>query len=151
MATIDFPSSLPTPLRSSYGLQHISPMMRSELQSGRARQRRRYTSVPSMASVSWLLSDNQAIAFESWFRDSVIDGAEWFNCRLSTPIGLQDYECRFAEMYNGPELVGPGLWRISASLELRERQLLPVGWGVVPDIVAYPNIFDLAVNREWPQ
>lgn len=150
MATIDFPSSLPTPLRSGYGLQHVSPMMRSELQSGRARQRRRYTSVPSMASVSWLLSDNQAMAFESWFRDAITDGADWFNCRLSTPIGLRDYECRFADMYDGPELVGPGLWRITASLELRERPLIAIGWSVVPEIVTYANVFDVAVNREWP-
>ena len=150
MATVDFPSSLPTPLRSGYGLQHVSPMMRSELQSGRARQRRRYTSVPSMASVSWLLSDNHAKAFEAWFRDAILDGSEWFNCRLSTPIGLQDYECRFVDMYDGPELVGPALWRITATLELRERQLLPVGWGVLPEMVTYANVFDVAVNREWP-
>lgn len=151
MATIDFPSLLPTPLRSGYGLQHVSPMMRSELQSGRARQRRRYTSVPSMASVSWLLSDDQAMAFEAWFRDATVDGTDWFNCRLSTPVGLKDYECRFVEMYNGPELVGPNLWRITATLELRERQLPPAGWGLVPSFIMGKDIFDRAMNQEWPQ
>ena len=68
MAAIDFPAGLPTPLRSGYELQHVSPLMRSELESGRVRQRRRYTSVPTIVSVSWILTRQQAQVFESWFR-----------------------------------------------------------------------------------
>ena len=148
--TIAYPAGLPLPLRSGYGLNHVSPMMRTELESGRARQRRRYTSVPSIASVSWVFTQAEAQLFEAWFRWSLSDGVEWFNAKLRTPLGLQSYECRFVEMYSGPDLVGVDRWQFGASLEIRERQTLSIGWDVLPSFVTNADIFDRAVNREWP-
>lgn len=151
MATLDFPVDLPLPLRSGYGLNHASPLMRSELQSGRARQRRIYTSVPTIASVSWIFTEQQAQLFEAWFRWQTADGAEWFNVRLSTPVGLQEYEARFADMYSGPELIGRGHWQITAQLEIRERQTLAQGWSeFASPYILMSDIFDKAMNQEWP-
>lgn len=151
MADIDFPAGLPKPLRQGYGLNHVSPFARTEMATGRARQRRTFTSVPSMATVTWLLDTLQAQTFEAWFRDAITDGADWFNCELKTPIGLRPYECRFADMYDGPTLVGLDHWRYGAELEIRERPILPPGWGLVPDLVQGASIIDVAVNREWPE
>jgi len=151
MATIDFPTTLPLPLRNGYRLNHVSPLMRSELQSGRARQRRKYTIVPSIVSVSWLLTTPQAQQFESWFRWSTVDGSEWFNCRLSTPMGLAEYECRFTEMYSGPELVGISHWKITAQLEMRERHTYGYVWQTyASDYIGMSDIFDRAMNQVWP-
>lgn len=149
-ATIDYPTGLPAPLRSGYGLQHVSPLMRTEMESGRARQRRRYTSVPTMTSVTWHFNQVQAQVFEAWFRWTLADGAEWFNCSLRTPLGLQDYECRFVEIYSGPELVGRNDWRVSADLEIRERQTLSDDYSQQPELVLGQDIIDLALNAEWP-
>lgn len=148
--TIDYPAGLPLPLRSGYGLNHVSPMMRTELESGRARQRRRYTSVPSIASVSWIFTQAEAQLFEAWFRWTLSDGAEWFNAELRTPLGLMPYECRFVEMYSGPDLVGVDRWQIGASLEIRERQTLSSGYNLLPSFALNADIFDRAVNQEWP-
>lgn len=149
-ATINYPAELPPPLRQGYGLAHGSPLMRSEMQSGRARQRRRYTSVPSIASVQWHLTQQQAQIFEAFFRWALSDGAEWFNTRIRTPLGLQSYECRFAEMYSGPDLVGVDRWQISASLELRERQTLPSSYAQTPALVTQSDVLDRAINLIWP-
>ena len=43
------------------------PLLRSQKMSGRAVQRRLYRNVPTEASVSWLLSDEQTQLFEGWF------------------------------------------------------------------------------------
>lgn len=150
MANIDFPVGLPLPLRSGYDVNHASPLMRSEMQSGRARQRRRYTSVPSLASVSWIFNQSEAQFFEAWFRWQLSDGTEWFNARLRTPMGLMAYECRFAEMYTGPLLVGVDRWQVQAQLELRDRPTLPPGYDIVQSLVLQSAIFDQAINREWP-
>lgn len=96
------------------------------------------------------MSQSQAQAFESWFRYELSDGAEWFNVQLRTPIGLQSYECRFADMYSGPQLVGVDRWVFQAMLEIRERQTLADGYELVPSIVLYSDIFDRAMNQEWP-
>lgn len=150
MAAIDFPAGLPLPLRSGYDVNHASPLMRTELQSGRARQRRRYTSVPSLASVSWIFNQSEAQFFEAWFRWQLADGTEWFNARLRTPMGLMAYECRFADMYAGPLLVGVDRWQVQAQLELRDRPTLPPGYDIVQSLVLQSAIFDQAINREWP-
>lgn len=149
-ADIDYPAGLPHPLRSGYELNHASPIMRTDLDTGAAQQRRRYTSVPSIASVSWNFTQAQARTFEAWFRWNLADGVQWFNAVLDSPLGLMPCVCRFAEMYSGPDLVGVDRWQIGASLEIRERQTLSIGWDVLPSFVTNADIFDRAVNREWP-
>lgn len=148
---IDYPEGLPSPLRAGYGLEHVSPVLRTTLSTGRARQRRLYTSVPSLVTVSWLLSDVQAQVFEGWFRWALVDGQSWFNCRLRTPIGHRPYQCRFVGMYRGPALVGANNWRFEAELEIFERQTIDAGMSAHPSLVLNQSLIDTTINREWPQ
>lgn len=150
---IEYPREyLPLPLREGYAFQAVSPMQRTEMQSGRARQRRRFTSVPTMASVAWILSDVQAQLFEAWFEDALKSGSEWFDCPLKTPEGgIQNYAARFTDIYQGPALVGKSHWRFTAELELRERPILAPGWGNFPGLIAGQSLIDIALNREWPE
>lgn len=151
-SNIDYPHQyLPLPLQDGYGLKAISPLLRTQMVSGRARQRRRYTSTPTQTPVSWLMNDIQGQTFEAWYRDAIIDGAAWFNMNLRTPIGIKPYVCRFIDIYEGPVLIGGKYWQYSATLELWERPLLPLGWGNFPEFIAGQNIIDLAINREWPE
>ena len=145
-----YPEGLPRGLHNGRTYQTVSPLKRSDLASGRARQRRNFTSVPTMAQISWIFTSAQAQAFEAWWRDQLIDGSQWFECPLETPLGYQDYTARFTDIYSGPNRVGPLLWSISAELELRERPILPEGWGEFPDFIIYQSIIDYAMNREWP-
>lgn len=149
--TIFYPQGLPRGLHAGRAYQLQSPLMRSDLVSGRARQRRRFTSVPEYAKISWLFTDVQGQAFEAWWRDQLVDGSEWFECPLDTPMGFYDYTCRFTDVYSGPSRVGPNLWQYSAELELRVRAVPDTGEGFFPDDILYSELFDLTINREWPQ
>lgn len=149
---IKYPEGLPLGLHSGRSYQLVSPLQRSDLDSGRARQRRRFTSVPEGASVSWLFSSVQVRAFISWWRDALIDGSQWFEMPLDHPaLGLTDYTARFTDVYKGPARVGPDQWSITAELELRERAILPPDWGLFPEFVLDASLLDLAINREWPK
>lgn len=149
---IDYPAEyLPGPLKEGFGLKPVSPLRRTQFQSGRERQRRVYTSTPTATDVYWIFTDGQAQLFEAWFRDVINDGQAWFNMPLLTPIGSQDYVCRFTDIYEGPTPEGGMYWRYSANLEMWERPMVPVGWGHFPDFLANQSIIDLAVNREWPK
>lgn len=147
---IYYPSGLPRGLHSGRSYQLASPLLRSELSSGRARQRRKFTNVPQGARIQWLFTDVQGQVFEAWWRDQLIDGANWFECPLDTPLGYMLYTCRFTDVYSGPSRSGPNLWSYSAELELRERAALPVDWGLMPDFLLHPDIFDIAINQNWP-
>lgn len=150
--TINYPHDyLPLAQRTGLGYQPVSPLLRTELTSGRARQRRKYTSTPTQAGVTWIFNDQQSQLFEAWFRDTLTDGVSWFNMRIRAAIGLDDYACRFTDIYQGPTLVALGYWQFTATLELWERPILPPGWGDFPDFVINQSIIDLALNREWPE
>ena len=114
-----YPEGLPLPLRDGYSFTPVSPIRRSEKVSGRAVQRRLYTSVPTIVAVSWLCTARQARLFEGWCKWG-IGWADWFLCPLKTPLGLNPTRARFTDIYDGPALVGIDLWRYSATLELFE-------------------------------
>lgn len=152
MSDLFYPSQLPIPLKDGFGFEPVSPFLRTPLTSGRSRQRRLYTSVPTQASVKWSFKkDNEAQLFEAWFRDVLKDGIAWFYMRLKTPLGIQPYKCRFVEMYQGPILESGKYWQFTAALELWDRPLLPPGWGLFPELVAGSDIIDMALNKEWPE
>lgn len=149
--TIPYPEGLPCALREGYSLKSVSPLVRTEMQSGRARQRRKFTSVPTMARVSWLMDTLQAQLFETWWEGVLVSGSQWFDMPLRTPIGIRTYMARFTDIYDGPLLTGTDLWKFTAELELRDRPILSGDWGLyAPEFVLLQDIFDLAMNREWP-
>lgn len=149
---INYPAGLPRPVQSGYGLQTVSPMVRTTMQSGRARQRRTFTGVPQSVSVSWIMTSQEAQLFENFFQVSLIDGSEWFFADLQTPLGVMPYECRFTDIYQGPSLIAFNKWQFSAVLETKKRNTLEGGdWAIImPSYILMSDIFDLAINREWP-
>lgn len=147
---IDYPKQLPWPTRDNYTLRDVPTFERTDMVSGRAAQRRTFSFVPTMVTVTWLFtSDTDAMIFTSWFHEQLNDGVEWFNCPLKTPLGEREYVCRFASMPQGPDLVGLCSWRVKAELEMFERPLLPDGW--TPDWIRHFSLFDIAMNRVWPK
>ena len=61
-----YPEGLPYPQKEGLGFTPVNPILRTELTSGRARQRKRFTSTPTMVSFTWVLNDQQAALFEAW-------------------------------------------------------------------------------------
>lgn len=145
-----WPEQLPPPEQSGYAIQHVSPLQRTTMVSGRARQRRVYTSVPSMVAVQWFLTEQQAQLFEAFFRYAITDGADWFLLPLKTPMFTGNYECRFTGIYEGPVLIAYDKWTVSATIEIKERQTLNAGFAYVPQYVIDSSIIDVALNDLWP-
>lgn len=85
-----------------------------------------------------------------WIRDVTQDCVYWFNCPLKTPLGYNMHSVRIVDFYAGPAIAGPDLWSFSAELEFDEGPLIPVGEGLFPDDVVNSGIFDITMNRNWP-
>ena len=150
MSLVSWPTQLPLPEQSGYAIQHVSPLQRTTMVSGRARQRRVYTSVPSNVAVQWFLTEQQAQLFEAFFRYAITDGADWFLLPLKTPMFTGDYECRFTSIYEGPTLTAFNKWTVSATIEIKDRQTLDPTWINTPQYVLDSSIIDFAVNQLWP-
>jgi len=144
-----YPDGLPCPLRESYAFTPVNNIRRTSMDSGRARQRIEFRNVPTMVSLRWVMSPSQAMLFEAWAAQIV--GAGWFDIELLTPMGFDTQEVRFTETPVGGELTGKFLWKYQVNCEVRNRPLMPPGWAeILPDYILYADIFDRAMNDEWP-
>jgi len=145
---MDYPSTLPCPLRAGYDISQENNIIRTSLGAGRPGQRVAYEYVPSYADLSFLFTAAEAQIFAAWM---ITAGCTWFNISIRTPLGYFPQECRFTATPSGPGLVGVDLWEYKASAEIRDRDIIDPGYGgYVPTFILYADIFDLAMNREWP-
>lgn len=144
-----YPEGLPCPLRESYGREPVNNIRSTPMDSGRSRQRVEFRNVPDMIQLTWIFTAPQARLFEAWAAQVV--GAGWFTMELLSPLGFNDEEVRFKTTPVGGELTGKFLWRYKVVCESRVRPLLPPGWAeILPDYILHADIFDYAMNDEWP-
>jgi len=86
-----YPAELPNPLRSSFGRNQTSNTIRSQMDIGEAKVRKRYT-LP-IYSESWTLAlDTNAVAFfNTWFNITLESGVHRFQFNDSISQTIQDY------------------------------------------------------------
>lgn len=119
MAT--WPTTLPVPLLAGYGFSPIDQTIRTDMETGSARVRRRTTARLDRASASWLFDQAQMDAFRTFFDDAaagLAGGAAWCGMTLDMGDGsLAAYSARFI----GPwQAARDGQhWRVTATLEVR--------------------------------
>jgi hypothetical protein len=119
MAT--YPTTLPAPLAESYALSPVDQTVRTDMETGSARVRRRTRARNDLMDISFMFSDEQFQAFREWFEDDVTGisgGASWFFITL--PIGKggpTTEEVRFKAAWKAGK-VGQ-CWRVSAQVEVR--------------------------------
>ena len=120
MTTITFPKRLPYPTVESYSIRPDEAIIRTDMEAGPARQRRRYTQTPSKIAVKWIMSPEQFCLFEAWYKYYAKEGAEWFVITLLGGIGLTEQEARFTQQFEA-SLASGRLWQITTELEIRDR------------------------------
>lgn len=120
MAT--WPSTLPAPLAGGYAVKPVDQTVRTDMEGGAARQRRRTTARNDKVAVSWVMRDAQAAIFRAWFEDDAAGaagGAAWFAVALLLGTGgVVSVDARFV----APPmltLIGAKIWTVSGELEVR--------------------------------
>ena len=124
--TASWPSTLPLPTIDGYGIRPGEAILRTEMEAGPARQRRRYTQVPSRITVRWVLRREQFALFEAWYRWTAKEGGEWFEIDLLGGLGLLPQDARFTRQFDA-RIVAGILWEVRSELEIRERPTLSEG------------------------
>ena len=127
MASISYPPTLPAPNQPKYELQPIDPVVRTNMEMGSPRNRRRFTSYPTQIPVEWLFTEAEMATFEAWFDQTVNAGESWFNIDLINGLGVTAYEARFVGTGKNPwkAPMQPGNnYLVSSMLEVRARPTL---------------------------
>jgi len=121
---MDWPHSiLPLPSINFSG-QNQSSVIRTAMDSGRFRQRRRFTKELNTLSIEWLFDGKEWLFFRSFFESNLEGGSIWFNITLNlgdrTPVGQssdQNFRMRFISGYSY-NYVPVNHWRVRGSIEI---------------------------------
>ena len=143
--TVYFPQHLPYPTTEGYAIKPGEAIVRTDMESGPARQRRCYTQTPSKISVRWVMNREQFSLFEAWYKYHAKEGAEWFYITLLGGLGLLEQEARFTQQFEA-KLLNGYLWEITSELEIRDRPTLSEGALNILLDCDYEKLV-LAVNR----
>lgn len=143
--TVIFPEKLPYPTTEGYAIKPGEAIVRTDMEAGPARQRRRYEQTPSKISVRWVMNREQFSLFEAWYKYHAKEGAEWFYITLLGGLGLLEQEARFTQQFEA-KLLNGYLWEITSELEIRDRPTLSEGALNILLDCDYEKLV-LAVNR----
>ncbi len=116
-----WPGGLPPPTMAGYSLAPVDQALRTEMEFGAARARRRSYARNDRISLALQLSDAQMDTFRTWFEDDAeaAGGAAWFSMSLRIgDTGATTQEARFVGSFRA-SLAGAGRWSVTADLEVR--------------------------------
>jgi hypothetical protein len=116
MALVAWPDLLPAPMAAGYSYQPQAPFIRTNMDSGLARQRRRFISIPTQVAVTWTLDQEQLALFEAFVHYDLTDGCAWFSAQIANGMELQSVKARMIAGFKVSN-IEPGAWTVSATLE----------------------------------
>ena len=121
MSTV-WPPLFPSPTLQSYSVSPDESIARTKMESGAARQRRRFTSTPSRVNLRWVMDARIFGLFEAWYHYKAKEGAEWIEIDLKNGFGYVSNQARFLAPYSAKLLSGD-IWEVVANLEVREMKI----------------------------
>lgn len=116
-----YPSSvLPLP-SASFNVESQYSNVRTQMDSGRVRQRPRYSRELELAKCTFELTRYEYGAFVAFWDTKINRGNDWFNMDLPTPDGekLTTSKVRFVSDYTAQHM-GDGNFNVSATIEFDE-------------------------------
>lgn len=118
----DFPSALPDPQSDGYEVAPVDQTIRTQMEVGAPRSRRRTAADNDQVSVSWLFTESEMSTFRAWFTNGTTGaagGASWFNVTLWLGNGSSEaVEARFLGGYKFKRK-GASMWFVVAQIEVR--------------------------------
>ncbi|MEN9923916.1 MAG: hypothetical protein RL268_42 [Pseudomonadota bacterium] len=149
--TAVWPSFLPAPEVDGYSIQPQAAFVRTDMDQGPARQRRRFTTAPTLYPVKWILTEEQMELLEAWYDGAVDAGAAWFLVTLRNGRGLQQVEARFIQPWQAGLLSG-WHYEVSATLEVRNRPLALAGGALLIESGQSLLLTEAGdtLRQEWP-
>lgn len=119
MAT--WPATLPDPLLGGYGFTPLDQTIRTDMEVGSPRVRRRTNARVDTVSVSWTFTAAQMAEFRTFFDDNttgLAGGVAWVTINLDVGEGaFQSCEARFIGPWQATR--NAQYWNVSARLEVR--------------------------------
>ena len=141
---VNYPLTLPLPRLKEVSYKRQSNILRTEMGSGRARQRRRFLSVPTFMEATWRLRKDEAVIFEG-FVDQGVQLTGWFLMDILTPKGVVKHQVRFVkDPLENFKPISALVWQYQAQVEVKEYKAASEEEAVAKALA--PNTFEEFVN-----
>lgn len=116
-----WPSTLPIPQMAGYDVEATDPTARTDMDSGPARVRRRFTAAPDKVSLSFIMDEAQMIIFRAFWETDFLSGAAWVYMPIRDGIaaGMSSKECRPSAGKFKASPVSSSHWNVSFDVEVR--------------------------------
>lgn len=159
MTSINYPSVLPLPLVNSASYTEKSHVIRTDIDSGYAVVRKRFTKVPVFFDLGFLMSQENTGLFESWYANQLDYGVNFFNMDL--PVGSGIRKSHVCRVIGEPNVSLNGLhYSITMRVEAVELQRDPdyndviLEWandlGGLTNVTTWLDGFDTLINTTYP-
>lgn len=116
---ITWPDSLKPSV--NYNVSVSTGAIRTKMDSGRIRQRRRFTISMRQIGVTWKLSDFEFGVFQSVYANLLNGGVDWFEINLPLGDGIKPYKCRFVADSYQHKYDNVMWWTVTAKLETEDQ------------------------------
>lgn len=140
---------LPLPLLAPHSYLESPQFVRSNMDSGYARQRRRFTSVPVQFKASINLSQDQATYFEYWFNDRIAGGSDWFEMSMLVGNGLQTHQVRFIGPYSLSMSSNRFLYSFTLEALTKSTETLTADQAWIVDQIGFDAVSELFADMEY--
>ncbi len=141
-----WPKKLPCPFYNGYSYSPVNPFIRTQMDSGRARHRRRFKTVATKVSVTWKIPKADMADFRYFVFELVGADSGWGF--FLTPLLFDDAVKPMKARFSNPETpftVTPEqntLFIVTAELEVMELNLIKEDLFFERN----PDVFDQAIN-----
>lgn len=125
MAIPAFPTTIPKVLMSDYSYKGGDGIVRTDMDTGLARQRKRFVGRPTKFNVQWTFSRKELGIFEKFFETDLFGGVGWFTIKLVNGVGETVYTARFVDGYEAKTQANEHIWTVTGVLEAVGRPVLP--------------------------
>ena len=123
MSDILWPDQLPAPTVEGYAINPGEGVLRTQMDSGLARQRQIFTQTPTTFNVRWIFTTAQYHTFEGWYLHFAAEGAGQFVINLASGQGITPHNARFLAQFSA-SLIAQNLWQVTAQLEIINRPVV---------------------------
>ena len=120
-----WPTSLPAPIiASSYGMQPMDNILRTQMSRGAQKTRRISASTAAKTPTLRVeFNDLEFAIFEAWHHQQIQDGAAWFTMNLANGKGITTYNAKFAGPWQ-QSMGERGVFVVTFQLEVMARPLM---------------------------
>lgn len=149
---IKFPALLPAPSQD-FSITPDTNMVRTNMDSGRTRQRKKNTQRYNSAQITWQFDDTEFSIFKGFLYYEAQDGAGWFEANLFTGETLIPHKIRLVNGQYTASYTAWGGWAVSATVDLERVNLPEPGvyyWLQMSDRLEIKNKLEYAVNKILP-